>query len=367
MYAQDSANTERNWRLNGYVKEMETFSFNKNFSKLLTNNLLHNRINIKWKPDKLITTSLEVRNRMFWGNEVAETPGFTDLLKGENEWLNLSALWVSRSNIVLYSNIDRLWGEIRKTKWNLRLGRQRVNWGVNAIWSPNDIFNTYNFLDFDYEERPGADAAKFQYLFTDQSNVEFAFSVQKNNKYIGAARYFINMLGYDLQILAGIYQNKLTTGFGWAGNLGNVGFKGEGQVFIGEKDSGNICNYSVELSYVFKKAWYLSVSVLHTTSGLSKPVSDWSKINFNFSPVNLMPAKWSFLTSLSKEITPLFSGNLSLVYSPQVNLFILYPSLKYNLFTNFDADIVWQSFFSEISNRFQAATHHAFIRLKWNF
>ncbi|AEV99621.1 hypothetical protein Niako_3297 [Niastella koreensis GR20-10] len=61
---------------------------------------------------------------------------------------------------------------------------------------PNDIFNTYNFLNFDYEERPGADAAKFQYLFNDLSNVEVAFSIQKNNKYISAVRYFINKWGY---------------------------------------------------------------------------------------------------------------------------------------------------------------------------
>ncbi|OQP50208.1 hypothetical protein A4D02_27660 [Niastella koreensis] len=111
----------------------------------------------------------------------------------------------------------------------------------------------------------------------------------------------------------------------------------------------------------------MSAAVLHTSSGLSEPGSDWSKLNFTFSPVNLMPAKWSFLTSLSKEFTPLFSGNMTLVYSPQVNLFIVYPSFKYNLLSNLDADLVWQSFFLELANRFQATTHQVFIRLKWNF
>ncbi|OQP50209.1 hypothetical protein A4D02_27665 [Niastella koreensis] len=60
-------------------------------------------------------------------------------------------------------------------------------------------------------------------------------------------------MGVHLQVLAGVYQNKFTAGFGWAGNLGNIGYKGEGQAFIGEKDSVNIFNYSLELSDVLRK------------------------------------------------------------------------------------------------------------------
>lgn len=366
--AQDSVTEKRKWEVNGYIKEMESFNVDKNFRNLISYNLLHNRINVKWKPNKSVTGAIEIRNRIFWGDGVSNTPGFSRLLRNENEWMNLSALWVSRNNFVVHSNVERLWAEFRQTKWNVRLGRQRINWGITSTWNPNDIFNTYNFLDFDYEERPGTDAAKFQYSFDDLSTIEIAVNPAGNiNKSIAAARYLINKWGYDLQILAGMYQNKFTAGFGWAGSLGDVGYKGEGQAFIEEKDSANSFNYSLELSYVFKKGLYVSGSVLHNTSGIAEPVTNWSKINFRLSPINLMPARWSFITTTSKEFTPLFSGNLNLVYSPQVNLFIVYPSFKYNLLTNLDADLIYQAFFLELQNRFQLTSHNIFVRLKWNF
>jgi hypothetical protein len=48
-------------------------------------------------------------------------------------------------------------------KWQFRVGRQRINWGVNLVWNPNDVFNSFSYFDFDYEERPGSDAVRVQY------------------------------------------------------------------------------------------------------------------------------------------------------------------------------------------------------------
>jgi hypothetical protein len=366
--AQDSVVQAKKWALNGYIKNLQSFSFDKNFHNLVFGNLLHNRINVKWKPVAGFTAKIEVRNRIYWGDEVRNTPGFTNALRHENEWLNASVLYISKSNFVAHSNVERLWAEFRKAKWNVRLGRQRINWGITTSWNPNDIFNTYNFLVFDYEERPGSDAVKFQYQFNDLSNIEVAVSAANDiHKTVAATRYFINRWGYDLQILTGIYHNKITAGFGWAGSIGNLGYKGEGQAFIDKIDSANTFNYALELDYAFKNGWYLSASVLHNTRGIAEPVNDWSKINFRFSPMNLMPAQWSIITTTAKEITPRFSGNMTLVYSPQVNLFIIYPVCKYNIATNLDADLIWQSFFLELQNRFQASSHRAFVRLKWSF
>ena len=170
-----------------------------------------------------------------------------------------------------------------------------------------------------------------------------------------------------MQMLAGVYQNKLTAGFGWTGTLGRISYKGEGQAFIGEEDSVNRFNYSLELSYSFKKGWYVSGSVLHNTSGLSEPVANTAKINFRLSPTNPMPGRWSFITITSKQITPGFSSYLSFVYSPEIQLFIIYPSLKYKLLHKLDADLVLQSYFLELQRKFQATTHTVFVRLKYTF
>ncbi|MFN8690052.1 MAG: hypothetical protein ACK5XL_08630, partial [Cyclobacteriaceae bacterium] len=130
---------------------------NNDFSQLITGNLIHNRLNFRFKPVKGFTAAMEMRNRFFWGEEVKLTPDFPAGLKYSSEWADLSVAWVETESMVLYTNIDRLWMEYASDVWNVRIGRQRINWGITTTWNPNDLFNTYNFLDFDYEERPSAD------------------------------------------------------------------------------------------------------------------------------------------------------------------------------------------------------------------
>lgn len=365
---QDSTRYIKKWELGGYLKEMGTGTFDKYFDELVTGNLVHNRLNIKWKPDSQFIMALEARNRLFWGDEIRSTPGFTNRLKNSHERINASVVWISRNNFVLHSNIERLWADWRRSKWHVRVGRQRINWGITNVWNPNDIFNAYNFLDFDYEERPGTDAAKIQYLFNDASTLELAVSPSgRNNKTITAARYFISKRGYDLQIISGIYENKFTFGFGWSGSLGTIGYKGEGQAYIYNKDSGNIFNYSIQIQYDFKKRWFLSGSILHNTRGISNQVNEWAKLNYQLSPLQLMPARWSFILTSAKEFNMALKATLNTVYSPQVNMLIVYPSLNYKPAHNFDIDLVWQSYFLEIQESFQPASHQAFVRLKWQY
>ena len=57
---------------------------------------------------------------------------------------------------------------------------------------------------------------------------------------------------------------------------------------------------------------------------------------------------------------------MNVVYAPGPDLLILFPSLRYNLHTNWDLDLVWQSFFAE-TTRWEPLTHSGFFRLKWSF
>lgn len=170
-----------------------------------------------------------------------------------------------------------------------------------------------------------------------------------------------------MQVTAGVYHGNVTTGIGWAGNINDAGFKGEGQLFINGKDSGISFNGTIEMDYVFADGWYVNGSLLYCSKGLSNAVYDWSKIDFSPSPEKLMPTRWNMLFTMAKEFSPLLSGRMSVVYSPKVNLLIFLPSFSYSPANNFTTDLVLQSFFTELNNRFEGVTHHCFLRIKWNF
>lgn len=368
--AQDSMSFPGQLVVRGYVKDMQVLNFNKGFNRLISSNLIHNRINVKWKPLRNTTVVTELRNRVFWGDEVKLTPGFVDMLQNQNEKLNMQKAWVSDSGFVVHTNVERLYFDYNSSKVNIRIGRQRINWGMTTTWNPNDIFNTYNFLDFDYEERPGADGGKFQYRFKNSINVEVAYAntgKDNNNANIVAAKFFMNKWNYDMQIISGLYKDHATVGYGWAGSIKDVGFKGEVQYFFRNLDSGSHFNLTLEGDYMFKKGWYLNTGVLLNTNGLDKPVTAWEAIGLRISPEQLMPTKWNLIVTTSKEINPLFSASASILYAPGTNLLIILPSLQYSIMENLALNFFWQSFFASIDNRLDGAGHRCFLRLKWSF
>ena len=81
-----------------------------------------------------------------------------------------------------------------KNDWNIRIGRQRVNWGIQNFWNPHDLFNQTNFFDFDYIEKPGSDAIRVQYYPNSNQSLEFAL-----NEDIQGGLYRFNKFKYDFQ------------------------------------------------------------------------------------------------------------------------------------------------------------------------
>lgn len=364
----DTSSAAKKWEVRGYVKNLQTLQMDKNFENLITGNLIHNRINVRWNPSSKITAGVEFRNRFYWGEQVRLTPGFAAALRNPNEAVNMSILWMSTTSMAFQTTIDRIWLEYRTDRWNIRAGRQRLNWGMCTFWNPNDIFNTYNFLDFDYEERPGRDAVRLVYKFGSMSNLEVAgAAADRASKSVVAAKYFTNQWNYDFQFSGGVFHEKLSLGAGWSGSIGKSGFKGELQYFSPHRDTTAQINAALESDYVLGKGWYLNAGFLYNSAGIYKPVSDWNQVSFVLSPQHLMPTKWNPAFTMAKTISPLLSVNFAVIYAPGTNVMIALPSLKYNLATNIDFDLIGQSFFAEQNNRFDGVARRLYLRLKWSF
>lgn len=364
----DSAEAIPKWEVRGYLKDMQTVTYGQNPDSLVTGNLLHNRLNFRFNPSTHISAAAEFRTRLFWGEEVRLIPNFADGLRNRNEAANLQWVWFETASAVMHTTVDRLWIEYRGERWESRLGRQRINWGISTLWNPNDIFNTYNFLDFDYEERPGRDAAKVIFHLTDFSNIEVAgAAAEADYKSVASVRYSTNRWNYDFQFTAGVYQQLATAGFGWSGSIGEAGFKGEAQYFAAHADTAALINIAVEGDYMFSKGWYLNAGFLLNSAGFSDPIDNWGLYNFELSPRNLMPTKYNTVLTVGKEITPLWSANLTVIYSPGTNLVIALPSMRYNLGTNIDVDVFWQGFYAEQQKTMEPVVYRGFIRFKWSF
>lgn len=365
---QDSIIKMKPYAINGYVKSLQSLSFDSSFRTLSNTNIIHNRINTRWIFSKQIELHAEFRNRMIWGDEVRMIPNYTSLLRNDNDFLNLQVLWIRQNQYLLVTNTERLWVQYTLPKWKVRLGRQRINWGISTIWNPNDLMNTYNFLDFDYEERPGVDAFKVDHVVSQESSFEAVYVPQtKTLAPIYSLKYNLNKAGYDFQFIAANLYNRYSIGAGWAGNIQNTGFKGEIQYYFPHENKKTHLNISVESDHIFENGWYFKNGFLYNSEGTDQSLNTAGNLNLKLTPLNLMPTKWNLMVFAQKEWTPLLNSSVTIIYAPGTNLLLCLPSVKYNLAENMDLDLVWQSIHSSIEQKLRSLSQKAFLRMKWNF
>ena len=355
--------------LAGYIKNLHEFSFIDRLDQTQWTTLLHNRLNFKFLPSEEIKVRIELRNRLFYGENVKNIFGFSEIISRDTGAVDLSWNIIDDGDVLFNTTIDRALLNYLKGSWDVTLGRQRINWGMNLVWNPNDIFNSYNFLDFDYEERPGSDAVRIQYYLDDFKKIEVAAKRGKTkDNYIAAAMYKFNKWSYDIQFITGVYQKDWVIGTGWAGNLKNAGFKGEVSYFVPYEvylSSQNVLSASVSLDYAFKKGLYINGSFLYNSNANDTSGNLGNLVYADVTAKNLMPFEFSGFLQLAKEFSPIISATASFIYSPTNQSLILIPSLKYSIANNWELDYTGQSFF-ELDN-FETIGNSRYLRLRWSF
>lgn len=371
LYAQTE--NPRRFFLRGYAKDLQSAAFTDNADSIGTLNLLHNRLNARWVFSERLNLRVEVRNRVFWGEGLRALPSLGTLLSaGEDEGLlHLSRLWLNRRTLVAHSAVDRLVLQYAPGggRWDFRLGRQRINWGVHTIWNPNDLFNAYNFLDFDYEERPGTDALRVQHFFKNKnSSLEIAARASnKKDATVAALLFKTNRWQYDFQALGGLYRDDAVLGGGWAGRLGQAGFKGEIAYFHPLRQRAGALSLTAMTDYTFGDSWYLSGALLYQSRQSNRPLQELSLLAGNASAKSLLPFRWTFYAGAAKAFGPLLTASLAAVYSPYRNTLFVLPVLGYGAAPNFDLDLTGQSFFSKNGGKYRAAGHSLYLRVKYSF
>jgi len=364
--------------LEGYLSDMQTVYHLSD--QWLWENSLHNRLNLNFYPTDWLTGTIQMRSRIIMGNTVRKFPGYAEGLDGDNGWMDLAFVTSGdlgdSAGILLTSHIDRLWLQFTFGNLEIKVGRQRINWGQTLVWNPNDIFNSYSYFEVDYPERPGSDALRMQYYTGTASSIELAAKMDSASRVTAAGYFRFNTLGFDVQFLGGIYrQEDLILGAGWSGNLGSAAFRGEVSYFRDLdhfRDTMGYLMVSAGVDYTFSNSLWIQVEGLYSafareldlSSFLQFYAADLDVKNLGFTP-------WSFFSSLSYPFTPLISGGFAAIWYPEWKGFYLGPSVDLSLGSNFDLSLILQHFTARFEHPNGSSSREnntfGFLRLKWSF
>jgi len=373
LSAQDG---ESPFELQGYLTNMQSVMFEDAEGDWIMDNLFHNRLNFFWYGGEHFTGTVQLRNRLMYGETLNLVPGYIDALEKDIGWVDLSYNLLSGNSYVLNTTIDRIWLQYSSGSFVVTAGRQRINWGQTFVWNVNDIFNAYSYFDFDYEERPGSDALRVQFYPNYTSTIELAAKLDSSNRVTAGALYRFNVFSYDIQVLAGLLQEEdYVGGIGWSGNMGGAAFRGEASYLHPVQkfeDTTGMVMISAGFDYIFPNTLMLQGEYMYA----SKPyTSALGFIDFYSGPLTVKQlafAEHSFFASASYQFTPLFSGSLSGMYFPELKGFFVGPNLSYNVLDNVDLGFFLQYFNAETKDPVNGSTTRQkisflFLRLKWSF
>jgi len=340
-----------NFQLGGYIKYLNIPTKFRSLP-LSTSQFVHHRLNTKYFVNDNWSLTVEARNRIFYGENVKMNPRFGQEIDQYDGLIDLSILWISNRSAVVHTQIDRAYVRWTSEKWEITVGRQRINWGKNLVWNPNDIFNALNYLDFDYEERPGSDALRIQYYTGLLSHIELAVSPHENiQETIAAGLYKFNWKNYDIQVLGGYSNRDLVGGVGFSGYVGGAGLKGEATYFSpipSLSDQPASLSLSLTGDYQFSNSIYVAASFLYNENASDDLGLIGNNISTSsgepLSAKNLFPSRWAFFTQTSYQPHPLVRINAAVIYGAQDNLTLFLPSVSYSIQENWDIDLTVQSF-----------------------
>jgi len=372
------ADAQEKVSLNGYLSDMLTVYHIPD--QWLWENSLHNRLNLMVYPTNWLSGTLQVRSRVISGNTIRKFPGYAEGLDGDQGWMDMSFVTDGdlgdSAGYALTTAVDRLWLQFTFGNLEVKAGRQRINWGQTIVWNPNDIFNSYSYFEVDYPERPGSDAIRLQYYTGNASTIELAAKIDSANRITAAGYFRFNTLGFDIQILGGVYQEEdLFLGTGWSGNLGPTAFRGEFSYFRDLdqfKDTTGYFMASVGFDYTFSNSLWFQVEGLY--SSFAKDLGINSFLQFfsgTLDVKNLGFTEWSLFSSLSYPLTPLLTGGFAAIYYPAWKGIFLGPSVDFSLNSNFDLSLILQHFTAAFDNPSGGTSREnntfGFLRFKWSF
>lgn len=364
--------------ITGYISDMQTVYHVPD--QWLWENSLHNRLNLQLYPADWFSGTVQVRNRFITGNTIRKIPGYGESVGGDMGWMDLT--WATDGNMgdsagyVLTSAIDRLWLQFTFGDLEIKAGRQRINWGQTFVWNPNDIFNSYSYFEVDYPERPGSDAVRLQYYTGNASTIEVAAKVDSARRITAAGYFRFNTLGYDVQLLGGVYQEEdLFLGAGWSGNLGPTAFRGELSWFRDLDHFSDTTGYfmaSAGFDYTFSNSLMIQVEGLYSAFASEMDMSSFLQFySGDLDVKSLGFTAWSFFASLSYPFTPLINGGFAGIYFPEWKGFYLGPSFDLSLNNNLTLSLIFQYFSARFDNVISDPAREnntfGFLRFKWNF
>ncbi|HAC15450.1 MAG TPA: hypothetical protein DCE78_05825 [Bacteroidetes bacterium] len=362
-----TAKAQLNPTFKGYLKNLSGVNFTSDFKDPQWNNIVHNRIESTWKLTTNLQLQADLRARLFTGYTVNNFHEYGTYLASDGGFVDLSRNLIETQRMIFNVQSDRLHLSYELNSLEINVGRQRLNWGKSMVWNPNDLFNNYAYLDFDYEERPGTDAIHVQYSWSFASSIDVGIKLaDRYDQAVYAAMLRSNIGTYDVQLIGGKYEDEFVIGGGWSGYLKNAGFKGEMSMFFDDQLKNKYLNASLGADYMLSNGFYLSGEILYN-GGYDQDSNEIKGLTDPPKATNLFIAETGYFLNVSNSISPLVNASLGILGSTSESIYIFIPQTSISISEDIDVLILAQLASGSLMKSYTTHTNAVYFRVKLSF
>ncbi|HET6349649.1 MAG TPA: hypothetical protein VFH88_11260 [Candidatus Krumholzibacteria bacterium] len=337
-------------------------------------NMVHTRQNLRVYFPHSISLGLELKTRLVTGDAAQQFLDLANVAGGNRTYFDWEHRFIDDERAVLAMVLDRAWLNASVGRTQITLGRQRVAWGTGLVWNPIDIFNPSSPLDFDNEEKPGADAGRVQVYLGPNSKLEVAVAPMRDtDETVAAVQAVVNRAGYDWIAVGGRRGANAVMGGAWAGSIRGGGFRGEFLYSVprdaaapGDPAGESCLHASVDGDYTFSSSLYLHGAVLYNQCGTTgdaggEQLFDAYRLRW------LTPARVNVFAEVGRDITALVHADLSGILNPNDASWYLGPAVTWSAATNLDVMLSGLFFGGNAGTQFGDDGDIGMLWLKWSF
>lgn len=255
-----------------------------------------------------------------------------------------------RSNTRMFSEIERLDFSFSLKQFDIQIGRQPIGFGTSHFVSAMDILAPFQpgYLDSSY--RPGIDAVRIRTIHGQTGEIELILVAGEDAADNTAlSRMRDTRLGFDLELVAGLFRRRSFFAFGWEGERKQVNFWGEIAAFSRKNADRNFGGISPDIAFSWiigiekdtGNDWRHGLALFNQDFGYrrSDDIAEvYATLPLRQNWVHLSGSRYLIANS-AKKINALTHFNFNLMFNVIDRSMLLQPVLNLNLSDESDVSL----------------------------
>ncbi len=291
-----------------------------------------NRLRLEFDSEFLKYFSLKLiwDNEWIGGDWVNTLEFDTRQALRDSEFFNLNWTFAQKKNFFYQQDLYRVYLKFNPEFLSFIFGRQKIDWGSAHLFSPSDLFTPLTLFDVEKEEKMGIDAANLLIPIGKSAKLNFIYTVQNSiNKSREALRFTKTVKHFDISAYGGRFLQDVIFGADTSGEIGGMGIRGEVSYNVA-KFGKNFLQLALETDYAWANSFYILGGYFYNGQAPNRQIPF-----FNFQNNSAQPIQTQYQhfldTQMRYDFTPLFKGNLLIVYDLLGTSFFINPEFSYSI------------------------------------